>query len=153
MLPIQYCGEEFTEKLVNCLDLRKLKDKINEEEDIVKISVCVGGIVLVNKKLAEELIPIMKNKIGEEENIVKISMCVMFFAVGNKKLAEELIPIMKNKIEEEEDVEKIGGCVRRIALGSKELASNLVSQLNPENAKTPNAKKFIINLKTQYPKI
>ncbi|ODS35356.1 MAG: hypothetical protein A7315_14730 [Candidatus Altiarchaeales archaeon WOR_SM1_79] len=148
-------SKEVAEKLVKSLDLEKLKDKIEAEEDIREIGDCIREIAWGSREVAERLVnnldvKKLKDRIGVEENIVKIGWCIWGIAKGSKKVAEALIPVVKLKIDAEKDARKIGSCIMVISLGDKEVASKLVNQLDPDKAKSPKVRRYLIELKKQY---
>ena len=136
------------EKLLKSLDLEKLKDKIEAEEDIGKIRVCIVGIDCGSVEIAEKLLKsldfeILKDKIEAEENIEKITGFVGEIAVRSEEIAEKLVPVMMKKIEAEEDIEKIskwfrGVCgVKWTRWASKKIAEKLSKALDIETPMTP----------------
>ena len=158
---IFYAGGRFVENLVRNMNIKKLKDKIDGEEDIGKIVVCIDAISEVNSDVARKLTRSLdaeklKNKIDGEKDIGKIQDCLWSIGFGSDKVAEKIVrgldaEKLGKKMGEEKDVRKIGLCIEAIhRQGNCKLAAKLATQLNPDNAKTPDAKKFIINLKTRY---
>ena len=126
--------------------------------DVVQISFVIGGAAEVSEKLAEKVtnnlnVENLNDKIEAEEDIMKIALCVESIAKRSEEVVEKLIPVVKKKIERaEKDSWKINHCIGVIGLGSEEFASKLVNQLDPENAKTPEVREKIIELKKQYQK-
>ncbi len=133
---ITYAREEVAEKLVNSLDLKNLKDKIEVEADIGKIRECIGSISCARGEVAEKLVNSLdlknlKDKIEVEEDIGKIGWCIRNIAGGNEEVAGKLaksldLEKLKVKIWAEEDFGKIGECIGDISKASEEVAEKLI---------------------------
>ena len=133
---ITYAREEVAEKLVNSLDLKNLKDKLEVEEDIGKISECIGSIRSARGEVAEKLVNSLdlknlKDKLEVEEDMEKIGWCICNIAWGNEEVAGKLaksldLEKLKVKIWAEEDFGKIGECIGGIFEASEEVAEKLI---------------------------
>ena len=148
--------EESAKDIIKNLDLEKLKDKIDADEDIEMIGWCVGRISITSGEVAKDLIRSMdleklKDKIDAERSTEEICWCFANISVGDANAAERLVPVVKKKIEAEGDNILLWNSTRYLNQGDKKVVSKLVSQLNPENAKTPEVKNEIIELKKSIP--
>ncbi len=122
-------------KICNGINVDTLSSKIEKEEDIPKIGVCIWGIAHGNVEVAYDIcnrinVDTLSSKIEKEEDIVKIGSCLRAIATLNVEVALKLVKCVPSKIEKEEDIGKIGSCVVTIARASEEVAQEIINRIN-----------------------
>jgi len=149
---VEWVNKELAEKLVKSLDLDGLKGKIEDEDDVLKLTLTIGSISGRSNKVAERLLKSLdleklKVKIDAEKDVGKIGFSINIIGLLSSEFAERLLKSLdleklKVKIDAEEDIRKINLCIGQITRLSIEVAEQLIRSVD---LKRLNSKKDSVN--------
>jgi hypothetical protein len=75
--------------------------KIEKEEDLGKIGVCVRDIACESEEVGLKLVDSVASKIEKEEDIGKIKLCMWLITGASKKVAREIVNRLNLQLREE----------------------------------------------------
>ncbi|MCK4937605.1 MAG: hypothetical protein KAR85_03260 [Methanosarcinales archaeon] len=137
MASISYISEEAGLELIE-----SVSSKIETEEDIVKISLCINGTLHENKNVACKLvenidIDILSSKINNDENLDSVKRIISSISYASKDVGSELVQnidvdILLSKINNEADLGDILRCILEISHASSEVGSELVKSIDTD---------------------
>lgn len=137
MASISFISEELGLELVE-----SVSSKIEKEEDIVKIRLCIDGSLRENKNVACKLvenidIDILSSKINNDANLNSIKQIISSISHASKDVGSELVKnidvdILLSKINNEADLGDILRCILEISHVSSEVGSELVKSIDTD---------------------
>ena len=124
-------------ELANRVNIKVLALKIEKEEDVRRIGLCVRGIAKASKEVGLELanrvnIKVLASKIGKEEDVIKIGVCMGGITNASKEMALKLASAVSSEIGKREDMRGIEVFMTDVMGADREVAREIVNRLNPE---------------------